>query len=344
MHLKSEGFASTLYDPAGEFRLARYCRDEGIPYADIGLPVKRQVFTDYGQAFARRYVPALEDRHVAEVATSQNGFELTLQDGERLTARYVICAVGITHYCHIAKPFLNLPPELVSHSSTHTEFSRFAGKRVAVVGSGASATDCAALLSEAGAITHLVTRRPAVSFHEPPRPRSLKEKIKAPRTSIGSGWQAVFYAGAPGIFQRLPASYRVATVRAFAGPAACWFVREQIDNHVELHCATRVARVTPGNQHVTLHFENPAQPPLEVDHVLTATGYRVNLDRLGFFEDATRQRLNTIGGAPVLSQKFESSLPGLFFVGPSAANSFGPLQRFACGAQFAAGRMAKQLG
>src|SRR5271156_1835751 len=60
MHLKSEGFASSLYDPEDKFPLARYCQDLGIDYADVGLPVKRQVFADYGHEFARRYVPGLE--------------------------------------------------------------------------------------------------------------------------------------------------------------------------------------------------------------------------------------------------------------------------------------------
>ena len=44
-----------------------------------------------------------------------------------------------------------------------------------------------------------------------------------------------------------------------------------------------------------------------------------------------------------LSGGFESSAPGLFFVGPAAANSFGPLMRFMVGAEYVAPRIAPRL-
>jgi hypothetical protein len=40
---------------------------------------------------------------------------------------------------------------------------------------------------------------------------------------------------------------------------------------------------------------------------------------------------------------FESTVPALYFVGPAAANSFGPIQRFAVGAYFAARRVSRSL-
>jgi hypothetical protein len=57
MRLKSEGFASSLYDPGGTFTLARYCADKGLAYADVGLPVPLETFTQYGLEFQRRFVP-----------------------------------------------------------------------------------------------------------------------------------------------------------------------------------------------------------------------------------------------------------------------------------------------
>jgi hypothetical protein len=45
----------------------------------------------------------------------------------------------------------------------------------------------------------------------------------------------------------------------------------------------------------------------------------------------------------VLSSMFESSVPGLYFVGLAAANTFGPLMRFAFGARFAAERISKAM-
>jgi hypothetical protein len=45
----------------------------------------------------------------------------------------------------------------------------------------------------------------------------------------------------------------------------------------------------------------------------------------------------------VLTSNFESTVPSLYFVGVTAANTFGPLLRFAYGAGFAAPRLSKHL-
>jgi hypothetical protein len=82
---------------------------------------------------------------------------------------------------------------------------------------------------------------------------------------------------------------------------------------------------------------------IEVDHVIAATGYRADVSRLTFIDEALQSRVSTAEGAPVLGRHFESSVPGLYFVGAAAANSFGPLLRFAYGANFAAKRVAVRL-
>jgi thioredoxin reductase len=82
---------------------------------------------------------------------------------------------------------------------------------------------------------------------------------------------------------------------------------------------------------------------LEVDHVICATGYRPGLTRLPFLRSDVLSKLDKVEDTPVLSSNFESSLPGLYFVGAIAAHTFGPLVRFACGAAFTAPRLARHL-
>ena len=48
-------------------------------------------------------------------------------------------------------------------------------------------------------------------------------------------------------------------------------------------------------------------------------------------------------GAPILTRNFESSVPGLYFIGVAAAASFGPLMRFTFGARYAARRLTRAL-
>jgi hypothetical protein len=64
---------------------------------------------------------------------------------------------------------------------------------------------------------------------------------------------------------------------------------------------------------------------------------------LGFLSSELRSEIRTAGGSPILSRGFESSVPGLYFAGLAAANTFGPVMRFAFGAGFAAQRVSAAL-
>src|ERR1700722_17680334 len=82
---------------------------------------------------------------------------------------------------------------------------------------------------------------------------------------------------------------------------------------------------------------------IEADHIIAATGYRPKLDRLTFIEPRVRAAISMVVNTPILSSHFQSSVAGLYFVGPIAANSFGPLMRFAVGAKYTARRLSQHL-
>jgi cation diffusion facilitator CzcD-associated flavoprotein CzcO len=67
MMLKSDGFASDIYDPERAFTLRQFCAERGLRYADTGLPVHLDTFGAYGLAFRDRMVPELEDKLVTSV-------------------------------------------------------------------------------------------------------------------------------------------------------------------------------------------------------------------------------------------------------------------------------------
>jgi thioredoxin reductase len=159
----------------------------------------------------------------------------------------------------------------------------------------------------------------------------------------------VLWTTAPLVFHALPEATRLEITRKFLGPAPGWFVRSQIENHVKVQRSANIISATGDDRYATLHFDRAASDgrrestSLEVDHVLAATGYKVNMNKLDFLDPAVRADLRVEDGAPVLSRTFESTVPGLFFTGPTAAFAFGPLLRFACGAGFAAQRLTRRL-
>jgi cation diffusion facilitator CzcD-associated flavoprotein CzcO len=345
MLLKSEGFASNLYDPDNAFTLAHYCREVGQPYADIGLPVPVETFTAYGIEFQKRLVPNLETTKISSIRAENGGFQLSTADGTDVIARRVIVAAGITYFSYLPPVLENLPPRYVSHSMQHSDLSGLAGRKVAVVGAGASAVDIAALLHEAGAEVELVARANTISFHDRSmEPRSLRQQLLKPRTTIGIGWRSRLCTDLPLLFHAMPATFRFKVVKRHLGPAPGWFVKEKMVGRVPMHLGASLDRAEIAGDRVRLTLGGKQDGrQLMVDHVIGGTGYRVALNKLTFLDGDLRRQIRAVDDAPVLSRSFESSVPGLFFVGVASASCFGPLTRFACGAQYTAQRLSKHI-
>ena len=345
MCLKSEGFASNLYDPDRRFTLKRFCKQEGITYADLGWPVPLKTFTDYGLDFQQRLVPAIENRAVVAITQSPVGFLLRLEGGEGFTSRRVVVATGLTGFRNIPAELAHLPAEFLSHSSDHHDLRQFKNCSVVVIGGGASAVDLAALLHESGAKVQLIARRSSIAMHDKMKlPRPLRERLRYPMSLIGPGWRSRLASDAPWLYHYLPEDLRVRVATNFLGPAGGWFMRERLAPVPQLF-GYRLQRVeiTKGRAHLHLVSNDGLVRQLATEHIVVATGYRVDLRRLPFLSDETRSQLKEVEHTPVLSSDFQSSLPGLYFVGPAAANSFGPVMRFAAGAKYTARRISRHL-
>jgi hypothetical protein len=345
MLLKSEGFASNLSDPAGASTLKEFCRARDIDYADLGLPVAREVFIAYALEFQRRQVPHLEQRLVASIRRTQDAFLLSCDDGDAFAARRVIIATGLAPFARMPAPLASLPADRCSHSIAVADPQRFAGQDVVVVGGGASAMDLAALLHEAGATVTLAARRPALEIHRQMRlPRPLSDRLREPISGIGPSWRSRILCDAPHLFRLLPPQKRLHIVATHLGPAAGWFMKERIENRFPLLLGYRGVTAAARGARLALDFQMPdGTRSLTPEHVVAATGFAIDIARLGYLQEKMRGAIATLGGAPVLSSRFESSIPGLFFIGPAAANSFGPVMRFAFGAEFTASRLSRHL-
>ncbi|MBV8671831.1 MAG: NAD(P)/FAD-dependent oxidoreductase [Acidobacteriaceae bacterium] len=347
MLLKSDGFASDLSTPESVYTLRHYCAEKGIEYDDTRVPVRLDTFVSYGMAFQKRMVPELDTRLVSRIEEADCGFKVTLEDGETVYASHVVLAVGISHFPYVPAVFRGLGPKFVTHSSQHSEPVLLRGRTVGVVGAGASALDLAGLLKDAGADVSVMARRTAVRFHNPPSPNrpSLWKRLRSPRTGIGPGWKSRFFTDFPALFHKLPEDLRVRIVKHYLGPSAGWTVKEKILGRVPVHTGLTPVRVAVRDERIDLVFTDESGKTVKhtVDQVIAATGYRVDIHRLEFLDPALLEKIQTIENAPVLSVNFESSVPGLFFVGVSSAFSFGPVMRFAYGARYTAIRLTRRL-
>jgi thioredoxin reductase len=346
MLLKSEGFASDLYAPGAGYPLRQFCRERNIPYKDVGVPVHRRTFVEYGHEFQRRMVPQLEQTMIQRLSRVPGGFELQTTEGTVLQARRVVLAVGITHFAYVPPVLRRLSHQVLSHSYDHGDLGKFKGMRVLVIGAGASAIDVAIDLKKAGARPELMARAARILFHSPSvEARPLKERLMMPRSTVGLGWRSKLLVDFPLVFHTLPEKFRHRTVARHLGPAPGWFARAEFEGHVPTHlgCQLIEARESASQLRVLYLDSSGVKHEIETDYIIAATGYRPVIRALPFLDQALAAEIKTARETPKLDQHFRSTVPGLYMVGLASANNFGPLCRFACGAEFTTRHLARHL-
>lgn len=350
MFLKSEGFASNLGHPDGRFTLEQYCAEHepDYEYRDVASPIPLRTFERYGRWFQQNAVPRLREDSVEQVRSVAGGYEVRIGSGETLHARSVVVATGMTGYAHLPAPLQGLPSELLVHCYEHRDPSESAGRDVAVIGAGQSALEAAALLAEAGARVFVVARTSKLAWNSKPGgfDRPLREKLKYPESGLGEGRSQWAYSNFPMAFHFAPERQRMKHAYTALGPAGAWWLRERVEGRVEplLGRSLRAAHADDGR--VRLELQGPSGPEeLVVAQAIAGTGYRPDLSRLPFLDATLLRGIRTqpTVGTPLLDRAFQSSAPGLHFVGYPAGLSFGPVMRFVYGADFAARTVARRI-
>lgn len=370
MLLKSTPAASNIDAPQPGHSLVDYCDAAGIRRLvtdeDI-VPV--ETFVAYGEWFRQKLVPDLERVRVVSVdrqgdqgdagpggqrggpgggRRGSGGFELKLDSGELFTARAVVVATGLSGLAHLppelaaAAPDGPTPTGPVSHSSQLHDLSRFSGKELIVVGAGQSALETAALAAEAGAQVRVVARgKGSVAFGAPPwtQPRLR------PESPFGRAWSLWALSYYPHPYRHLPPQARHFLVRRVLGPLGAWWLRERFEGKVQVSEVSRIVRSGSAGGHPALAVQtlDGRVEELSADHVVAATGYRVDLAAMDFLGHELRTELAVSRGTPKLGAGFRSSVPGLYFTGLPAAASYGPVMRFVCGTEFASPRLVRHL-
>ncbi|MFF3711939.1 FAD-dependent oxidoreductase [Streptomyces phaeochromogenes] len=350
MLLKSTPAASNIDAPQPGHNLVDYCDAAGIRRLvtdeDI-VPV--ETFVAYGEWFRQKLVPDLERVRVVSVdRRGSGGFELKLDSGELFTARAVVVASGLSGLAHLPPELASAAPDgptptgPVSHSSQLHDLSRFSGKELIVVGAGQSALETAALAAEAGAQVRVVARgKGSVAFGAPPwtQPRLR------PESPFGRAWSLWALSYYPHPYRHLPPQARHFLVRRVLGPLGAWWLRERFEGKVQVSEVSRIVRSgsAGGDPSLTVQTLDGRVEELSADHVVAATGYRVDLAAMDFLGHELRTELAVSRGTPKLGAGFRSSVPGLYFTGLPAAASYGPVMRFVCGTEFASPRLVRHL-
>jgi thioredoxin reductase len=347
MLLKSERFASNLWDPKRRYTLRRYCEAKRLAYQAVGSPLSLELFLEYAEWFQQQTAVEPRPLKVSQLRwRRQGGFDVRLTDGTSFTSRRVILATGHMAFRSLPPELTNLPEPLVLHSTRIGDVGRYAERDVCVIGAGQSALETAALLHENGARVRVLVRRAQVDWNTPSKPRSLPARIVAPDAGVASGWKSFAVSELPRAFRWcFPPEKRHRFVAGSYGPSGSWWLRERVEGRIALLLGARVVSAEAGERGVRLQVQGLAGTDvIDTQHVVAATGFRIDIDRLDYLEPSlARSIAREAAGIPALDSRFETSVPGLFIVGVASAPVFGPIMRFMYGAKHVAPVLVNRL-
>ena len=346
MMLRSEPFASSLWDPRRRFTYGRFCAERGLPYQPIGLPPTLQRFLDYTDWFQHHAVGDVPGDMVCHIRRAKTGFVLSLADGSELGARQVVLATGQMAFSRMPAELSNVPGPHVVHSALMAEPCTYCDQDVIVVGRGQSALQWAALLHEAGARVRVLTRGDKLKWNGGPKPnRGWIDRIRKPYSGLGPGWKDIAIAELPQVYRAMfPPHKRHSHVSDSFGPSGAWWLRSRVENRIPtlFNSSLVGARLADDKVAITVRQDGREQE-LRADRVIAATGFKIDLDRLDYLDPALSAAIEREGRAPRLDRHYQTSVPGLHIVGAASAPTFGPVMRFMFGAKHVAPTLARSL-
>jgi len=343
MLLRSGWAASHIASPNQSLNMEAY---QAASHNHFSSPVPLNCFMNYGLWYQRQAAPDLDQRKVARVERDAKGFRLILAEGAAVFARRLVVATGIGSFTWRPPEFAGLPSSLASHTSEHRELRTFAGKEVLVVGSGQSALESTALLHEYGAEVELVARTRKINW--------LGGAVsKTIQCSLGPTISKLFYAptdvgpagisqvvARPDLVRRLPRPIQDWLRRRSVRPGGARWLVARVQN-VPNRLGRSIVSATPAGERIKVRLDDGSERTF--DHVLLGTGYRVDISKYDFLAPELAQSISRFGGYPRLKEGFESSVPGLHFLGAPGVWSFGPLMQFVVGTHYASQSLLRSI-
>jgi hypothetical protein len=110
---------------------------------------------------------------------------------------------------------------------------------------------------------------------------------------------------------------------------------------IPIQTGVYVKSVTPVASHARVTLTDGGERV--VDHLLFATGYRIDIAKYPFLDLQLISKIDRVNGYPQLKAGLESSVSGLHFLGAPAAWSFGPVARFVSGTYYCVQALTRRI-
>jgi hypothetical protein len=337
MFLRSPLSASHIADPNGALNIDAFLAETGTQFS---TPISLDGFLQYAHWFQRKVAPDVDTRSIRLLESGPSGFRVTTEDGEQIQSRRVIVAAGPGAFAFRPPEFDDLPSSLASHSTEHRDLGRFSGQRVLVIGGGQSALENGALLHEAGARVDILLRKPSVHW--------LKWKGRLfkilPIGRILYAPQDVGPAGVsqlvarPDLFVKFPRKFQDWASRRSTKPAVATWLTHRLEG-VPIRTSVSLKSAVPDSDHLRVTLSDGSEETCQ--HIMFATGFRVNLAKYSFLSPELLRSIDQVDGYPRLKAGLECSIPGLHFLGAPSGWSYGPMARFVSGTTYSPGALTR---
>lgn len=309
------------FNPFGDRSFEEYLRESNIEVTDNPPPISRTLFLEYTEWFLERERLTIIPRRITQIGAQDGQFLLTDNEGTEVQATCVVVANGINDYSYVPESLSQtIPPALWSHTSDVHDLRHLHSKRVLVIGGRQAGLEWSALLCEAGAQVEAAYRHETPLFQTPNW--EILKKIVA-ETMKDPAW-----------FKTLPEKERDDIV-AYIRPAARrqvepWLEPRIVRSGIVLHPNVEITKLELQNGKVvaTIAADKKESTLVPFDFVVFATGFRPDLARMSMLDPELQSRIEISEGYPVLNERFESSIPKLYFTGLIAEKEFGPLMGF----------------
>jgi thioredoxin reductase len=306
-------------DADNEDTILKYLNAQNLTPADVE-PLSLEFYLGYVNWFQSQKGLAPRPAWVKRLSRANDSFHAVLDDGSEIEAQKVVLAVGLRHFKNIPEEYKTIFPEgTFHHTAELADFSVLKDKRTLIIGGRQSAFEWAALIHENGAQeVHLAYRHDTPAFES--SEWSWVNPILQDMIDQPAWFRNLAQEEKDQVSKRMWKEGRL--------KLEPWLVKRISKETIVAHPHTYVTaceQMPSKELKLTLNDKTT----LTIDHVILATGYKVNIAQIPMLTaDNLADQIQTKNGFPVLDEGFQSSVPNLYFTGFAAAQDFGPFFGF----------------
>lgn len=320
--------------PQGIYTIDKFLETKQLKPEDVE-PLSLDFYLSYTEWFQEQIKVQIQDSLVQRLDHSDNQFMATLDDGHTITANNVLLAIGFRYFKNVPTELEEIiPATRFSHTCDLVNFASLKGKRCLIIGGRQSAYEWAALINENGAATIHVSHR-----HEMPKFTKSDWAWVSPMMNT--------MTKNPGWFRNLPKQNREEIERRFWAEGRLklepWLWPRINKENIKIWPSSRViaCKELPTGE---LEVKLDVGERLTVDHIILATGYKVNMENVPLLAAGNvLSKLSMQEGSPVLDENFQSNIPGLFITSMAATREFGNFFAFTVSAVASAKIIGKAI-